>query len=110
VAIATELQLGPPNLKQKEGYAKTMTPAKKHPTKTAAKKQSTKALTGRHHPDGPRKHPHEFDIDLRVFTDMEQLTELLKPLLQKAIKASEEAKHHPLKVVPPYHNITYCRH
>ena len=86
---------------------KTKTAAKKRHTKAAAKKRLTNAAAVMHHSYSP--HPNEFDVDLRLFTDMAQLVKLLNPLLQDAIKAAEEVKRYPLRI-HPYHNITYCKH
>ncbi len=82
----------------------------KRPTKSAAKKQTTKAPAGRHHSDSP--HPKEFDIDLDFLgadKELKFLLSLLRPLLQQVIEGSRRCEQHH-KVRSHYTNITFCSH
>ena len=87
------------------------TAAKKRRPKTAAKKHLATAAAGRHHPDGPRRHPNERDFDLSFLCldnpGPEELARRLSPLLAKVIKASNKKQ---AAVKAGYTNITYCSH
>jgi len=79
---------------------------------TAAKKTPTKTAAIRHHTDPP--HAKERDIDLNAHysdPELKVLLKLLRPMLERVIKASERCnKKNPDQgaAVGNYHNITVC--